>query len=140
MQNLREKGLAQIWKLLIFLGLILIGWMGFQFLIIPIKHYEIKKKADEKIRYEDREVIKTKLKKYLHQKGIMIDTADIHVFVKGKGQNEEIETGDSLRVEFEYSDSCYLLGVLLPPAMNIKFVFHHKVDLRNIRLEAELRH
>jgi len=140
MNNQKNKGMAQIWKIVIFFGIALIAWMGFQFLMIPIKLYEIKKKADEKVRFEEREVIKTKLNKYLREKGIMIDTSDIHVYVKGKGITEEIETGDSLRVEFEYSDSCYLLGILLPPTMNLKFVFHHKVDIRNVRLDADLRH
>ncbi|MBN1151091.1 hypothetical protein JXA84_07750 [candidate division WOR-3 bacterium] len=129
-----KNGAAKKWALLSFLLLLIAGYIGFQFLAIPIRQYEIRKKADEKIRFEDNEVIRTKLVQFMKEKGVTISPDSIFIRRKGKG-----EIGDSVAIQFSYTDSCRLLGDVLDIPLNRYFVFHHDIELKNIMQDAPLR-
>ncbi len=130
-----RRGAAKKWTLIAFCVFLILGYIGFQFLGIPIREYEIKKKADEKIRFDENDVIKTKLVQYLKEKGIVISPDSIFIRRKGKG-----EIGDSVAIKFSYKDSCRLLGDALDMPFNRYFVFQHDIELKNIKQDAPLRH
>lgn len=129
-----KKGASKKWALLFLLLLIIAGYIGFQFLLIPIRQYEIRKKADEKIRFEDNEVIREKLVQFMKEKGITISPDSIIIRRRGEG-----EIGDSVAIQFSYKDSCRLLGNALDIPLNRYFVFQHDIELKNVRHDAPLR-
>lgn len=129
-----KSGYSKKWILLTFLTLVILGYIGFQFIGIPIRQYEIRKKADEKIKFDDNDVIKTKLVQFMKEKGITVSPDSIIIRRRGSG-----EIGDSVAIRFSYKDSCRLLGDALDIPFNKYFVFNHEIEIKNVRQDAPLR-
>jgi len=130
-----EKGMSPWITLLIVFLIVVIAWISFQFIAINYRKYEIIKRADEKIKFEyDNEVIRDNMIKYLKSKGIEIHPDEITIARQGT------DIGDSVMINFAYTDSCRLLGNLIKADWNIVFVFNYDIELKNILHQAELRH
>lgn len=130
-----EKGISPWITLLIVFLIIVIAWISFQFISISYIKYEIRKKAEEKIKFEfDNDVIRNDMVKFLKSKGIVILPDEITIARQGT------EIGDSVMISFAYTDSCRLLGNLIKADWNKVFVFNYEIELKNILFEAELRH
>ncbi len=130
-----EKGISPWITLLIVFLIIVIAWISFQFIAINYIKFEIKKKSEEKIKFEfDNDVIRNDMIKFLKSKGIEIHPDDITIARQGT------DIGDSVMISFTYTDSCRLLGNLIKADWNKVFVFNYEIKLKNILHDADLRH
>lgn len=128
------KGISPIITILIIFLVVVIIWIALQFVSVYYRRYEIRKKVDEKVKYEkDNDVIRTELIKYLDMKGITVTEGEIKIARQGN------EVGDSVMVNFTYRDSTRLLGSMITADWNKVFVFDFEIKLKNILHDSPLR-
>ena len=128
------KGISPIITILIIFLVVVIIWIALQFVSVYYRRYEIRKKADEKVKYEkDNDVIRTEMIKYLDMKGIEITEEEIKIARQG------IEIGDSVMINFAYRDSTRLLGSMITADWNKVFIFDFEIKLKNILHDSPLR-
>ncbi|MGC9367117.1 MAG: hypothetical protein ACP5FK_08770 [bacterium] len=128
------KGISPIITILIIFLVVVIIWIALQFVSVYYRRYEIRKKVDEKVKYEkDNDVIRTELIKYLDIKGITVAEGEIKIARQGN------EVGDSVMINFTYRDSTRLLGSMITADWNKVFVFDFEIKLKNILYDSPLR-
>ncbi|KQC15011.1 MAG: hypothetical protein APR63_12980 [Desulfuromonas sp. SDB] len=128
------KGISPIITILIIFLVVVIIWIALQFVSVYYRRYEIRKKVDEKVKYEkDNDVIRTELIKYLDMKGITVTEGEIKIARQGN------EVGDSVMINFTYRDSTRLLGSMITADWNKVFVFDFEIKLKNILHDSPLR-
>jgi hypothetical protein len=128
------KGISPIITILIIFLVVVIIWIGLQFVSVYYRRYEIRKKADEKVKFEsDNDVIRREMIKYLDMKGIIVTEGEIKIARQGT------DVGDSVMIDFPYRDSIRLLGNMITADWNKVFIFDFEIKIKNILHEAPLR-